>query len=73
QVGADGSTERVQIKTETSVCFSPRLSSDAQRFGIKTSYRGEASSNGTADTFWFVPEKGVSLPKYWFVPEGSKC
>lgn len=66
----------VHVPQGKSVCFEPFFWSNIQRLGVRTSYKGgsESGYNSIADSFRFVPETGVILPKYWFVPEGSsKC
>ncbi len=73
---SDGSTMKVHIPESRSVCFEPDFWNNLQKLGYKTSYKGgEKRGTGVfADTFWFVPEAGMNIPRYWFIPEGSlKC
>ncbi|MBI4065847.1 hypothetical protein HY412_01470 [Candidatus Kaiserbacteria bacterium] len=72
----DGSTERANIPQGKSVCFEPFFWSNIQRLGYKTSYKGgpEGGTGVSADTFWFVPEDGIKVPRHWFVQEGvTQC
>jgi hypothetical protein len=75
---ADGSTEKTIVKEGRSVCFESSFYSNLPRLGYVTSYKGEpemkpgcTTASCRVDTFWFAPEAGVPVPKYWFVPEGS--
>ena len=72
-VRTDGPTERAHIPQGKSVCFEPFFWSNIQRLGYKTSYKGgDVGGTGVpADTFWFVPEGGIKVPKHWFVQEGA--
>ncbi len=83
---ADGSTERVAVQPGKSVCFDPSFYNDLDRLRFMTSYRGRPevkygctkeqvlaqTCKGTVfDSFRFIPEAGVDVPQYWFVPEGT--
>ena len=69
----NGSTDRTNIPQGKSVCFEPFFWNNIQQFGYKTSYKGgpEGGTGVSADTFWFVPEAGINVPRYWFIQEGS--
>lgn len=78
---ADGSTEKVHMKGGISLCVDDSFFMNLPRLGYATSYQGGAEMRPGCttvscklDTFWFTPEAGVNVPKYWFVPEGaSRC
>lgn len=72
-LGTDGSSERVHIPQGKSVCFEPYFWNSVQRLGYKTSYKGgmEGGTGVPADTFRFVPESEATVPRYWFVQEGT--
>ena len=77
---ADGSTEKVHMKGETSLCVDDSFFANLPRLGYVTSYQGTEKNPGCttvsckSDTFWFTPQAGVPVPKYWYVAEGStKC
>lgn len=85
---SDGSTEPVKIKDGERVCFDHSFWDNLPRLGYMTSYRGGAEKrygctreqviSGTCnermgDTFRFVPEPGVSIPKHWFATSGNNC
>ncbi len=74
----DGPTKKVALKEGRSLCFDSSFFKNLPRLGYATSYEGGpemkpgcTTASCTMDTFWFTPEAGVNLPKYWFVPEGS--
>lgn len=73
-VRTDGSTKKERIPQGKSVCFEPYFWSNIQQLGYKTSYKGgtESGTGVSADTFWFVPEAGTKVPRYWFVPIGTQ-
>lgn len=74
---ANGLTEKVRMKGGRSLCFDDSFFTNLSRLGYKTSYQGTAEDPGCTtvsckmDTFWFEPEAGIRVPKYWYVPEGS--
>lgn len=69
----DGMTKKVSIPNGKSVCHDPEFWANLPRLGFKTTFKGgpERGVDVPADTFWYEPEPGVSIPRYWFVPEGS--
>lgn len=77
----DGSTEKVSIKAGQ-VCFEASFWDNLERLGFMTSYLGGEETKYTCtreqviagtcnqrikDTFRFVPDPGVPIPKYWTV------
>jgi len=74
---ANGLTEKVRMKEGRSLCFDDSFFENLPRLGYKTSYQGTAEDPGCTtvsckmDAFWFEPEAGIRVPKYWYVPEGS--
>lgn len=86
-IKTDGSTEKVNIPTGKSICFEASSWDNRPKLGYTTSYKGGnpvkhtctrrqvdagTCSEERSDTFWFVPEPGISIPKHWFVQEGAK-
>src|SRR6266446_90884 len=85
----DGSTKVVSIPVGYSVCFEGWFWNHIPKLGYMTSYQGgpekkfectlEDVTGGKcrkrmADSFRLVPEKGVPVPRYWFINEGeSEC
>ncbi len=69
----NGSTDRTNIPQGKSVCFEPFFWNNIQRLGYKTSYKGgDVGGTGvSADTFWFVPEGEMKVPRHWFVQESA--
>lgn len=83
-VAANGSTEVVHVPPGIAVCFSQSFFTDIERLGFRVAYgngpeRVQSCANtgngqckvATYDRFRFVPEEGVPVPEYWFVPYGS--
>lgn len=79
--GTDGMIRKVSVPRMQLVCFSPTFFEKKGLLGYTTSNQGEEctdekSSLGKCDqtvfdTFWFDPRE-TDLPKYWFVPNGTK-
>ncbi len=82
----DGSTEKVTVPEGKQVCFDSSSWDNRSRLGYRTSYQGGPEEEHTctkeqvisgacheprSDAFRFVPEAGVIIPRYWFVPEGA--
>ena len=84
---SDGSTEVVQGKSGFGICFDSSFWTNLSRFGYHITYAGVEKkyectreqvlagncSQTSFDAFRFVPETGVSLPKYWFATKGINC
>ena len=86
-VQSNGSTETVQGKPDRGVCFDPSYWANLPLLGYHITYGGVEKkyectredvlagkcSQTLFDAFRFVPEAGVSLPKYWFAAKGTNC
>jgi len=70
----NGSTVPVAIPEGSALCHDPEFWTDLPRLGFKTTFKnGPVRGVGVpADSFWYEPQPGVSIPRYWFVPEGTK-
>lgn len=85
----DGSTVSVSIEAGKRVCFDPSFWTNLPRLGFITSFQGGRETRyactigqvtaGTCDmtvfdTFRFIPEGNVPLPRYWFTRDsGTVC
>lgn len=86
-LGAGGSTEVVQGKPGFGICFDSSYWVNLSRLRYHITYGGIEKkyectredvlagkcSQTLFDAFRFVPEAGVSLPKYWFATKGTNC
>jgi hypothetical protein len=70
------STEKVTIPERKTVCFGAPFPDE--RLGYITSYKGGSemkpgctTASCVMDTFRFESQRGLDMPKYWLVPEGS--
>jgi hypothetical protein len=85
EVQSGGSTEIVSVNPGYAICFDSSFWENLPKLGYHTSRNGVERSYGCTreqvltgicdqtkfDSFRFVPETGILVPRYWFVHEGT--